>query len=199
MESIIITNVYLFVLAVVLALLEIQIEGPHGWAKKLPTWRPKARNKAINFYIKMMSGREPTGYHMLMFSFVALILHLPYVFGRSLTIENWLTTVSVFFIFVILWDFLWFVMNPYHPLKKFSKEHIWWHKRWWGRAPTDYYLSILLSLIVLLPVAWRHDNWLIIDWWLLNICLFAVQTIIVILFTLHVLKIDNWKNHDKVD
>ena len=37
MQSIIISNIYLFVLAVVLAILEIQIEGKHGWAMNLPT------------------------------------------------------------------------------------------------------------------------------------------------------------------
>lgn len=190
------TNVYLFILAVVLAILEIQIEGPNGWAKNLPTWRPKVNNRFIGFYIKLMSGREPTGYHMTIFTFVLLILHLPYVYGQSLTIENWLATISMFFIFVVLWDFLWFVMNPYHPLKKFSKEHIWWHKKWWGRAPSDYYLSLLLSLVVLLPIVWYYDSWLIINWWLLNVCLFIIQTIIVVLFTLYVLKIDNWKKHN---
>ena len=30
---------YFFLIALILAHLEIQIEGPHGWAQKLPTWR----------------------------------------------------------------------------------------------------------------------------------------------------------------
>ena len=30
---------YFFFIAFILAHLEIQIEGPHGWAEKLPTWR----------------------------------------------------------------------------------------------------------------------------------------------------------------
>ena len=32
-------GLYFFAIAFVLAQLEIQIEGPHGWAEKLPTWR----------------------------------------------------------------------------------------------------------------------------------------------------------------
>jgi len=196
MAHFIIINIYLFVLAVVLAILEIQIEGPHGWAKNLPTWRPNTKNKFIGFYVKLMSGREPTGYHMTIFTFVLLILHMPYVFGEVFNIENWLMTISTFFMFIVLWDFLWFVMNPYHPLKNFSKEHIWWHKKWWGRAPSDYYMSVILSLVVVLPIAWHHNSWLIVDWWLLNICLFAAETILVALFTLYILKIDNWKKHD---
>ena len=31
---------YFFLIAFFLAHLEIQIEGPHGWAEKLPTWSP---------------------------------------------------------------------------------------------------------------------------------------------------------------
>jgi len=33
-------SIYLFVVALVLAFLEVQIEGKHGWASKLPTWKP---------------------------------------------------------------------------------------------------------------------------------------------------------------
>ena len=74
MSAVIVTNVYLFVLACVLAILEIQIEGKHGWAQNLPTWRPKNKNWFIKLYAKFMSDREPTGYHMTMFSFVILVI-----------------------------------------------------------------------------------------------------------------------------
>ena len=30
---------FVFVAALIFAKLEIEIEGPHGWAEKLPTWR----------------------------------------------------------------------------------------------------------------------------------------------------------------
>ena len=166
MLDIIIANIYIFILALVLAILEIQIEGPNGWAQNLPTWRPSKKNRLMHFYSKLMSGREPTGYHITMFSFVLLILHLPYIFYLPFNLENWSQTISLFFIFIILWDFLWFVLNPHHPLKKFSKEHIWWHKKWWGGAPLDYYFSIFLSLLVLLPMTFYHSTAVFIDWWI---------------------------------
>lgn len=71
------TNIYIFILAVFLAILEIQIEGPHGWAKNLPTWRPKSKGLILRLYQKLMSDREATGYHMVMFTFVLLMFHLP--------------------------------------------------------------------------------------------------------------------------
>ncbi len=193
MTSFIVTNFYIFILGIVLAILEIQIEGPYGWAKNLPTWRPQGNNWLIRCYTKFMSGREATGYHAAMFTFVLLVLHLPYVFGYHLNVINWSMTISLFFIFIILWDFLWFVLNPYHPLKKFSAEHIWWHKKWWGRVPRDYYLSILLSLMVLLPAILIYQKNGLFYWWLNNMFLFIIEVALTIWFTLIVLKIDNWK------
>ena len=140
-----------------------------------------------------MSDREPTGYHMTMFTFVLLILHMPYAFGQDLNIVTWTMTISLFLIFVILWDYLWFVLNPYHPLKKFKKERIWWHKKWWAGAPRDYYLGILLSFVILLPIIFYYDIWILAYWWLWHILFFTVQTLFLIWFSLKVLKIDHWK------
>lgn len=193
MQYIIISNIYLFLLAVVLAILEIQIEGKHGWAMNLPTWRPRKGSWFIKVYSNFINGKEVTGYHLSMFTFVLLILHLPYSFGQELNILNWSMTMSLFFIFIVLWDFLWFVMNPHYPLKKFNKQHISWHKKWWAKAPVDYYVSLLLSFIVLLPVILRYDIWEMSLWWLLHILFFSIQLILIIIFTLFVLKIDNWK------
>jgi len=193
MQAIIISNIYLFILAIVLAILEIQIEGKNGWAMDLPTWRPKKETWFWKIYKKLMSDREVTGYHITMFTFVLLILHLPFVFGEDINLINWLMTISTFFMFIVLWDFLWFVLNPHHPLKKFNQEHIWWHKKWWAGAPLDYYLAILFSFLVLLPAVFYYDLWTLIFWWAINIWMFIAQTALVIWFSLVVLKIDNWK------
>lgn len=193
MAEIILTNIYIFILATVLAILEIQIEGPNGWAKNLPTWRPRSDNWYIRMYVKFMSGREATGYHITMFAFVFLIFNLPYAFGLDLSWENWLKTLSFFLIFVVLWDFLWFVLNPHYPLKKFKKEHIWWHKKWLALAPADYYGSILLSGIILLPLVVLQRDWYIINWWLFNVLLFGLETLVLVAFTFWVLDIDSWK------
>lgn len=192
MENLIITNIYIFFLALVLAILEIQVEGPNGWAKNLPTWRPKIDKWYVKLYMKFMSGREATGYHITMFTFVFLIFNLPYVFGLSLNLEHYLKTLSFFLIFIVLWDFLWFVLNPHYPLKKFKSEHIWWHKKWLMGAPVDYYGGLILSLLVLLPLAYLHNSTAIIFWWWQNITLFILETLILIIFSFWILDIDNW-------
>ncbi|MBI5622043.1 hypothetical protein HY933_04250 [Candidatus Falkowbacteria bacterium] len=193
MPAIIIPNIYIFILAVVLAILEIQVEGPHGWAKNLPTWRPLSTKWYVRLYQRLMSGKEFTGYHLTMFIFVLLIFHLPYVFGLELTLTHWLQTMSLYFMFVVLWDFLWFVLNPYYPLKKFKREHIWWHQKWLWLAPVDYYAGLLISLAVLLPWSVSHADPGLLYWWAAQVGLFAVGVAVLVVFTLVVLRIDKWK------
>ncbi|MCD4705862.1 hypothetical protein K8R61_02150, partial [bacterium] len=74
---------YIFIMALVLAILEVQIEGKNGWAASLPTWRPSEKERYVKFFKKIMGGKEMTGYHLSMFSFVALIFHIPFFFGLS--------------------------------------------------------------------------------------------------------------------
>ncbi len=193
MSDLIFTNIYIFALAVVLAVLEIQIEGPNGWAKNLPTWRPHPQKWYSQIYSKIMSGREFTGYHLTMFIFVFMIFHLPYVFGLEVTLDHWLKTISYYLMFSVMWDFLWFVLNPHYPLKNFTKEYISWHKRWLGYAPVDYYSVPMMSLLVILPLIILQKSTEPFIWWGLNFSLFVLQTALLILFTLYILKIDNWK------
>lgn len=196
--SLVVTNVYLFIMAVVLAILEIQIEGEHGWAKNLPTWRPKNNSWLTRLYSRMMSGKELTGYHLSMFGFVFLILHLPYAFGLSLTLDNWLKTMSIFFLFSALWDFLWFVLNPYYPLKKFKAEYLsFHHKQWLLGVPVDYYFALIFSFLILLPIVLTGGLADVLVWWGINVSLFAVLTLAVIIYSLYVLKIDNWSTQAK--
>lgn len=50
-----------FLIPLVLAHLEIQIEGSHGWAEKLPTWRWDSRA------VRRWFGKPVTGYHLCAF------------------------------------------------------------------------------------------------------------------------------------
>ncbi len=191
--SLVETNIYLFVMATVLAVLEIQIEGEHGWAKNLPTWRPKNPTWYSKTYQRVMSGKEMTGYHLSMFGFVLLILCLPFVFGLPLTLGNALRIAIFYFLFSAMWDFLWFVLNPYYPLKKFKAEYLsFHHKSWLLGVPTDYWGALILTLIlsVLGQFVLHMPN--LVAWWGTNVALFLFQVFLMILFSLYVLKIDNW-------
>ncbi|MBI4039885.1 hypothetical protein HY389_00845 [Candidatus Daviesbacteria bacterium] len=194
MTSLIVTNIYIFIMATVLAVLEIQIEGQFGWAKNLPTWRPKGHEWYAKLYAKIMSGKELTGYHATMFAFVFLVFHLPYVFGLTWTLEHWISTLSLFFIFIALWDYLWFVLNPHFPIRYFAKNNPN-HKNFFLGVPLDYYFALGVSILILIP-AFLAGYQNIFTWWIFNVGLFAIQLLAVILFSLYVLKIDNWIKTD---
>lgn len=153
--------VYVFLLATILALLEVQIEGKNGWAKDLPCWRPKPDSLPARIYAAFMNGKELTGYHAVMFPLPLLILHFPFVAGGSWSVVRELETLSIYFLMAVAWDFLWFVWNPAYRLKKFKPDFIPWHKKWTGPVPKDYPVGLIVSFILAL-VAGDLFGWLLV-------------------------------------
>lgn len=125
---------WLAVAAIAIALLEIQIEGSHGWASSLPTWRygpPWIR--------RLLNGKDLTGYHVYLWLTLLALFHLPVLFvGWTLALE--LTLLSGFATFAALWDALWFALNP--AVGRDRRRIAWWFRRWIGPYPTDYYLAL---------------------------------------------------------
>jgi len=161
MLDFIIKSSYFWLIGFVLAILEIQIEGEHGWAEKLPTWRAKTGSKLDKIYKKFMADRELTGYHTALMIFILLFSHWPFIWNMHWSIWQELELLSFFVMLSVIWDFLWFILNPKLSLRKFNSKRVWWHKKWLGKFPVDYYTGILFSLILLLPAALNFDgdNW----------------------------------------
>ena len=168
---------YFFCIAFILAQLEIQIEGPHGWAEKLPTWRWDSPR------IRRWFGKPVTGYHLCLVTFILLLLHLPQFHGGSWDREADL--LAMFFLLTVIWDFLWFACNRHYGVARFRKGQIWWFPAWALGVPQPYLLAITLSLgSALAPALWtgawaeRALAWSIVAGELL------VLTAVVTLFTL---------------
>lgn len=138
---------YLFVICTVLAILEVQIEGPWGWAEKAPCWRPKPESRVARWYARAMGGKPLTGYHIAIFSLVAVILHFPFAAGNSWSLIKELETLSAMLITAVCWDFLWFLWNPAYGLSRFDGDHISLHKNWIGPIPRDYLNGLVLSFL----------------------------------------------------
>jgi hypothetical protein len=113
---------YFFCIAFILAQLEIQIEGPHGWAEKLPTWRWDSPR------IRRWFGKPVTGHHLCLVTFMLLLLHLPQFHGGSWDREADL--LAMFFLLTVIWDFLWFACNRHYGVARFRKGQIWWFPAW---------------------------------------------------------------------
>jgi hypothetical protein len=134
-------GLYFFAIAFVLAQLEIQIEGPHGWAEKLPTWRWQTPG------VLRWAGKPITGYHVFLLLFILLFIHLP-MFYLGFSWERESELLSLFCLLAVFWDFLWFVCNPHFGLSRFRAGNVWWFKSWTLGLPTSYFSGLATSFAI---------------------------------------------------
>ena len=129
-----------------LACIEIEIEGGYGWVQRLPTWW-LSRGIVGRIYAIAMGHRPLTGYHVFAFTIPLLILHLTYTMGVEWTLGEELRTIATFFALAVIWDYLWFVLNPAYTVARFKRGNVWWFEvPWIWRFPLDYYSGIGLSV-----------------------------------------------------
>jgi hypothetical protein len=168
---------YFFCIALVLAHLEIQIEGPHGWAEKLPTWRWDSPG------VRRWFGKPITGYHLYLVTGILLFLHVPQFYGGSW--EREADLLAMFFFLTVTWDFLWFACNRHFGVARFRKGQIWWFPTWALGVPQPYLLGIALSLCAALAPALWTGAWTERAWrWSLILGELVVLTLAVTAFTL---------------
>lgn len=180
--DIIFTAFYVFMLALILALMEIQIEGRNGWARELPTWRASPNSRIFKVFSMIMPGKDLTGYHMIFFVLIVMIFHFPYVQGFPFTFLNWLMTLSLMFLCMLMEDFLWFIFNPAFGLKKFFNNQVPWHERRFLKLPPDYFTAIGSSFLVSLIALVISKNIIILIWWFSNLSLFILFISFCIIF-----------------
>ena len=138
---------YLFAYALVMALVEIEIEGEHGWAEKLPTWK-RSRGAAARLFGAFLNGKPLTGYHAFMLPLPLFAFHLTFVEGQAWSWPAEARVMASYFVWMVEWDFLWFVFNPAYGWQRFRRGEIWWHARWLGRCPLDYVQAIAASFLI---------------------------------------------------
>lgn len=135
--------IWIILISFTVAQTEIQIEGKDGWAKNLPTWRIK--NKLTDL---LFNGNPLTGYHFWMFSSIFLLFHTPFIFNLNWSLKNELAILASYTFFLVIEDFLWFVLNPNYGIRKFNKVHVTWHKNWIGPVPSNYPVGIIFTLLL---------------------------------------------------
>jgi hypothetical protein len=141
-------TVLLFLWAFGLAGIEIEIEGGVGWAERLPTWYLN-RGLTGRIYGIVMGQRPLTGYHVYAFTIPMLILHLSYVMGVDWSVAAELRTIATYFVLAVIWDYLWFVLNPAYTVRRFRRGNVWWFEvPWIWRFPLDYYLGVGFSMVL---------------------------------------------------
>jgi len=149
----VIEGFFLFLLGWLLAQVEIQIEGPAGWAANLPTWR-----WGPPWWLKLSNGKPVTGYHFFLLSFLICVFHLPVLFfGFSPALEG--RVIASYFLMGDTWDFQWFVWNPAWGWRRFSRERIWWFPVKILGFPMEYWMGAglyALSAGLLWKTTLRH-------------------------------------------
>lgn len=139
---------FLFAYALMFAAVEIEIEGPIGWAEQLPTWF-RLTPLYARIYGLFMRGKPLTGYHLVMFFLPLWSFHVGFVGGVPWSWAAEATTLSSYVAWVVVWDLLWFVLNPRYGWGRFRKGEVWWHSRTWiGRFPIDYYSAAGTSVVL---------------------------------------------------
>jgi hypothetical protein len=134
------------VLAYFFANVEIQIEGPDGWASKLPvTFRIEGHWTLDVFW----GGRPMTGYHAWIFSFMLLAFHLPLLFAGQWSLKLEARTVACVAVFWVIEDLLWFVLNPAFGWSRLVSRQIPWHKHWFLGLPSDYWSFTVVAALLL--------------------------------------------------
>ena len=124
---------------------EIQIEGPAGWATSLPTWRIEHHWLLDIFW----GGRAMTGYHAWVFPFIALFFHFPLVYAGRWSLRDEARILACVMAFWISEDLLWFVLNPAYGLAHLNPVDAPWHKHWFGGFPSDYSLFGVVAILLL--------------------------------------------------
>jgi hypothetical protein len=133
---------YVFLIALTLAYLEVQIEGSNGWASALPTWRSLDHR-----WTWLAGGRPITGYHVALNLLLLLFLHWPFAFTRW-TGRAEFTVLQTFAILAVIWDYLWFIVNPAYGPARFFARDVWWYRRWTASVPSEYWLGLLVSALL---------------------------------------------------
>lgn len=143
------TALFYFLVALLLALTEIESEGKYGWAEKTETFAKKTKRNIFSLY---SGATVVTGYHLLLGTFLFLFMHVIYFFGVEFNIVTELILISTFIIWTLFWDFLWFVLNPHYGWKNFTKEKVWWFQEdYWvfNKLPLKYFVQLGIAIFLI--------------------------------------------------
>lgn len=134
---------FALLIATVMALFEIQIEGSHGWASQLPTWR-------VNVHIPMVGmwqgykGKPLTGYHLYLWLFSFLLPHIVFLYTKW-TWKKELNLLSFYIFYTTLEGLLWFILNPAWGWSRFRQGVPWYKEYWLVGIPFEYWIRFILA------------------------------------------------------
>jgi hypothetical protein len=124
--------------AIIMALFEIQIEGAYGWAANLPTWKLKVHFPLLGFWWNSR-GKPLTGYHVYLQLLTFLLPHVAFLYTKW----NWkkeLNIIAFYAFFSTLEGLFWFIFNPAWGWHKFTPKITWYQEAWILGLPAEYWM-----------------------------------------------------------
>jgi len=105
---------YIAFAAFVFAMIEIEIEGKHGWCENLPTPHIGSSKHSL------------TVYHVLAFCFILTMTFSVFAARPALwSAQEGAFVFSILLMFFALEDVYWFILNPHYGITKINTA--WWH------------------------------------------------------------------------
>ena len=143
--------IFVFLTAVLLSKVEIEIENGEGYAAKLPvSWRIENR------WLRSLVGG--TSYHLYMGLFLLVFLHSVVIIIDAWTLQAEFLILSFLAFVTVVEDFMWFVLNPakdektgkrLYGLRNFKPECIpWFRGRWLWLAPNWYFWYVPVAILL---------------------------------------------------
>ena len=145
-------SAFWYVVALLWAFAEIELEGKYGWSEKAQTWYRTVTHHPKSLLIRfIMFGKPLTGYHIPIFLLVLLIAHAHFFMGIRWSIANELSALALYLAWPSLWDNLWLFLNPHYGFNNIGPEKIWWYSKsiWlFGKFPLENVVQWMLSIVV---------------------------------------------------
>ena len=149
--SIILFFGFIILVSILLAKVEINVEGRYGGAEKLPvTWR--ATNKYAKRFFAM------TSYHVYMGLFMITFAHLIFAVGIDWAMNLEMLILSAVAFVTVGEDFMWFILNPavndktgkrLYGIRNFREKCVEWFKgRWFLFCPDWYFWYLPIAIIL---------------------------------------------------
>lgn len=184
--------VLLFFYGLLFALAEIEIEGPDGWAEKLPTWY-RVTPWYARLFGRFMAGKPLTGYHAVMIPLTLVSFHLGFAFGQPWSLVLEARVLARYVLWTVVWDILWFLLNPVFGWRRFRPGQVWWLGRLWiTRFPIEYWSALISSgVLATIACALAREAWVAID----HLAFIVVQVVLTVAAALLAPAYARWYHH----
>ena len=133
-------------LGFVLAMVEIQAMGIHGWAASLPTtWRIES-HALLDW---CCAGRPFTAWHAWLLGFLVIVVHLPAALLGAWSAKLEARALGTLALLWVARDVWWFALNPASGFSALTPERATWIKHWFLHLPADWWIYTTLGGLLL--------------------------------------------------